>query len=1488
MKIETQYTGLEIAVIGMSGRFPGANDLREFWENLVDGIESISFFTEEELLEAGVDPEQLSKPNYVKAKGVFPNVEYFDSDFFNYTPKDAQTIDPQVRVLHEEVYHALEDAGYASEQYRGSIGVFLGAANNIAWETQTLKTTIDDGGYGVATLQLNDKDHAATRIAYSLNLHGPSTTSYSACSTSLYAVDLACRNILTGSCHIAVAGGSNLTLPSKNGYLYDEGMIKSPDGHCRAFDHLAKGTVEGNGVGVVVLKGLQQAIKDGDHIYSIIKGTAVNNDGNRKVGYTAPSIEGQTEVIRRALKMGGVQANSVSYIESHGTGTVLGDPIEFTALKKVYEVDNNIQQVGIGALKPNIGHLDVAAGIASFIKTSLSLAHKQIPATINFSKINENIDIDNSNFYIVDQTKPWERTKVPNKEQCYMPLRAGISSFGIGGTNVHMILEEAPIQKYETQQRGTHLLCLSAKTETALINMKKSYLEYLNQEGENINPAHLAWSVHTGLRSFNKRYSTIYHTISELKDILEEDLEHMEKSTSTIPNGKPTVYFLFPGQGSQYSGMAKGLYETQATFRKVVDECLLEVEANGIDNLREILFEHSAENNKLLQETDMAQISLFIIEYALAQLLISWGIQPKGMTGHSLGEYVAAALAGVFTLKDGIRIICQRGVIMKKMPEGAMLGVNASEEQVLALLGENVSIAAVNGENQCTVSGSNEAIKSFEEKCKRKKIITRKLHTSHAFHSELMQDAVEPFETVLRDVELQSPKIPYISNLTGTWIKNEEATDATYYTKHLKQTVHFKQGIEQMMLDERVVVIEVGPGHTLSTFARQIGREHLTGAVNLIHHPKEEVSDEDYLTQSIGKLWGFGVVPEWKSYYKDEKHTRIKLPLYPFEKKKYPISVDAFYGLLGNNNVAQYRKVEVAPNQEEEDDLVAQENWEKVLRVKANATDEQRVCLVLTDNIERIEALSERLPRWRMIIFESGDQYTFRDSLGGYIRSGNALDLYLLCYELREYALLPDEIILSYKDEESTYSNLSELMQILRNEYKEKLPEVVVLSPYSPLMNYPRLVAKVQSELATQEELSLRLIDAGTQNQEQLSVWAEIIQKEITAENNPYPVVMYLNGERLVPKLSILDKNELVNNNYFSERNILVVCNEENVDQVKVRFYQEEYTDKLKVLPYKLVDEGYKRGILKEIVSELSQQQKSYLEQYGIPDMSEAHKLMDEYTIRLVFEYINGLMTLNVGTRFSQEEMIEALRIEPTFEKYVDYFIHIFKEDGLIKPLEDGMQYIVTEAIKYLRNKEVIKCDLQKLTNLFDGQLELLEHCVSHFEKALSGEESALGVLYPPEQKDLLIKTYAGTYQEKEDELIRSIFAKLVERLIQEKGKIRILEVGGGYGTIPRYIATLLKDTEVEYYFTDVGKTYIEDFKKFAVQEDLKCFSYGLFDVSKSPKEQGLEEESFDLVFAYNVIHATYQLQTSLNNMQQILKPGGVMCVLERTCLEGL
>jgi len=869
----------DVAIIGMVGRFPGADDLNQFWENLRNGVESITFFSDEELLEAGVDPDLLSDPNYVKANAIVSGVDRFDARFFGINPREATMMDPQQRVFLEYAELALESAGYDAERYDGRIGMYAGKSRSTYLLNNLYSSQSRVGTAGVFQVAIsNDKDFLATQVSYRLNLQGPSFTVQTACSTSLVAVHLACQSLLNRECDMVMVGGISLGVPQIAGYLYQQGGIPSPDGHCRPFDARAQGTVGGNGVGIVVLKRLADALEDGDTIHAVIKGSAINNDGARKIGFTAPSEDGQMEVITEALAVADVGPETITYVEAHGTGTALGDPIEMAALTRVFRASTAAKGFcGLGSVKSNIGHLDAAAGVASLIKTVLALKHKQLPPSLHFTEPNPKIDLANSPFYVNAELQDWKTDG--------RPRRAGVSSFGIGGTNAHVVLEEAPPAPPTDPGRGEHLLVLSAKTEEALEKATANLAAHLRQHPE-VNLADVTYTLQVGRRPFAHRRILACKDVADAAMALETLDPKRVFTAFEEPRHRP-LFFMFPGQGAQYVNMGRGVYEGESLFRATVDHSVALLESLMGFDLLDILYPdpgREAAATERLNQTAVAQPALFVIEYALAKLWQAWGLKPHGMIGHSIGEVVAACLAGVFTLENALKLIVQRGQLIQQLPGGLMLSAPLAEAEIQPFLSDQLSLAAVNGPRLCTVSGSDSAIDTLQAQLKSQGVNYRRLDTSHAFHSATVEPILDEFAACVERAAPNPPHIPFVSNVTGAWITAGEATDPRYWAKHLRQTVRFADGLRMLLAEEDQVLLEVGPNRTLSTLARQ---QQAQAAFTSLPHPLDRRADYPFLLTTLGRLWLSSIKIDWRAVYGDERRRRVSLPTYPFARDRY-------------------------------------------------------------------------------------------------------------------------------------------------------------------------------------------------------------------------------------------------------------------------------------------------------------------------------------------------------------------------------------------------------------------------------------------------------------------------------------------------------------------------------------------------------------------------------------------------------------------------
>jgi acyl transferase domain-containing protein/acetylornithine/succinyldiaminopimelate/putrescine aminotransferase len=875
-----------VAIVGMAGRFPGAHDVGQLWRNLIEGRESITRFRADELETAlAEDMAARASPDYVRARGVVDDVEMFDAVFFGINPKEAEIIDPQQRVFLEAAWEAFENAGYDPQRFAGPIGVFAGAGNNSYYLNNLLhRKDVTNLVGGFATMMGNEKDYLATRVAYKLDLKGPALNIQTACSTSLVAVCTAVQSLLSYQCDMALAGGVSIMLPQRRGYLWQEGGIASPDGRCRAFDRDAKGTVFSNGAAIVVLRRLREARADGDTIYAVIKGAALNNDGSAKVSFTAPSVDGHAQLISMAQALGGIDPETISYVEAHGTGTALGDPIEIAGLTQAFAAGGARKKAfcAIGSLKTNIGHLDAAAGAAGLIKTALALHHKVLPASLHFESPNPKLGLEDSPFYVNARLQKWNTGSGP--------LRAGVSSFGIGGTNAHVVLEEAPALEVSDQARNRQLLVLSARSAAGVEQAAGRLREHL-AVNEAVDLADVAYTLQVGRRAFNQRRAIVCQDRADALRLLAK-LDSKRVFNGNAERPKTGVAFLFPGQGAQYVNMGRRLYESESLFRREVDECS-EVLAPqlGVD-LRSVLYPSGAEApaaHERITQTSVTQPALFVIEYGLARQWMSWGIQPAAMIGHSLGEYVAACLAGVFTRDDALRLLARRARMMQALPAGSMLAVRAPLDDFAGELTTATSVAALNSPKLTVVAGDHAAIAELEARLAVRRIAHKRLPTSHAFHSPMMEPIVSEFARFVGSIPRHAPTKRWVSGLTGDLITDEAATDPAYWAQQMRQPVRFMNGAGKLT-DPDLVLLEVGPGQTLAALARQHpGR--MPGQLVLTSLGGQDVeADLDSLLAAAGQLWAAGIDIDWAAFHADSRRRRVPLPTYPFERRRHWVS----------------------------------------------------------------------------------------------------------------------------------------------------------------------------------------------------------------------------------------------------------------------------------------------------------------------------------------------------------------------------------------------------------------------------------------------------------------------------------------------------------------------------------------------------------------------------------------------------------------------
>jgi acyl transferase domain-containing protein len=784
------------AVIGLSGRFPGAKDPATLWANLRAGLESITFFSDAELLAAGESPERLRDPDYVNAAGRLDDIAEFDAAFFGISPRDAAVFDPQHRVFLECAWEAFENAGYVAEQFPGTVGVFAssGATEYLMHNLLPNRQVMESVGAWLVRHTGNDPNFLATRVSYELNLNGPSMSVQTACSSSLVAVHVACQSLLNGECDMALAGGATIYPEQNRGYLYREGEILSRDGHTRAFDAMSDGTVMSSAVGCAVLKRLEDAVRDGDRILAVVRGSAVNNDGSQKVGYLAPSVTGQTRVVTEALAMAGVHPEDVSYIEAHGTGTLIGDPIEITALTQAFRAETDKKQFcAIGSLKTNLGHTGEASGICGFIKTVLALQHREIPASLNYETPNPQADLPNSPFFVNTRLREW--TVPAGKSRI-----AGVTSLGAGGTNVHVLLEEAPSAGPVGPSRAHQLLVLSARSPAALDRATLNLAAHLRTYPQ-LDLADEAFTLLAGRKQFAHRRAIVVDDAADALAALEAPDQQRLVTHHHKQEHAPSVFFMFPGGGAQYARMGADLYAQEPRYREAFDEALAHLEPPLRNELRALALADPAQTESAsacLESPSRALPALLATEYAIARLLSSWGIAPTAMIGHSAGEYAAACLAGVITVRDAMRLVALRGRLFETLPHGGMLSVALRAEEAREFIGPDLSLAAVNAPSLCVLSGPIAAIAGVEEALRGRDIDCTRVRIHVAAHSAMVEPILGEFERFCQTIPFKRPRIPFISNVTGTWITDAEATDPAYWVRHLRSTVRFADVVQTL------------------------------------------------------------------------------------------------------------------------------------------------------------------------------------------------------------------------------------------------------------------------------------------------------------------------------------------------------------------------------------------------------------------------------------------------------------------------------------------------------------------------------------------------------------------------------------------------------------------------------------------------------------------------------------------------------------------
>ncbi|MCH9696800.1 MAG: acyltransferase domain-containing protein [Gammaproteobacteria bacterium] len=1473
-----------IAIVSMACRFPKADNIQELWRLLCNAESGVHFFSDQELIAAGVDPQHLAQPNYVKAKGMIEGIEEFDPQLFGYTPREAELMDPQQRVLLECAWQLLERAALDPDRFQGDIATYVGVGMNIYLLSNLLADlSLKESSDFYQMLIGSDKDFAASRIAYKLNLTGPAVAVNTACSTSLVAVHYACQSLWDYQSDAAIAGGATLLVPQTAGYLYQQGGIPSADGHCRAFDADAGGTVPSSGAGLVLLKRLDDALRDNDTIYAVIKGSAVNNDGADKVGFTAPGVNGQASVIAEALVVSGVTPDSIDYIEAHGTATPMGDPIEIEALKMAYSDTQNSQHCALGSVKTNLGHMDTAAGIAGLIKTALALHHQQIPASLHFKQANPAIDFAQSPFYVNQELRNWPETTTP--------CRAAVSSFGIGGTNAHVVLEQAPNSDNPDQPslRQIQLLPLSARSPQALRQLAISIVEQITREADSVNLADLAYSLAVGRRQLPVRAcvsaDSVQRAIQSLSDL--QDIVTCDNS--------PQVALMFPGQGAHQVGMGQALYDSEPVFRQHVDHCCEILHPLMDLDLREIIFADEgarSEAQNQLNNTLITQPALFVIEYALAQLLMSWNIKPVAMIGHSLGEYVAACLAGIFSVDNALQLVVERAGLMQSTPQGAMLAVTATQEQCQQWVTEDVALAAVNSASQCVLSGPQEAIDEIAEQLSRESIPSRQLNVEHGFHSPLMQTAASEFANVICQYTAHSGNIPFISNLSGAWFDGSVAP-ADYWPQHMLQTVRFTDGLKTLCAEyEDLILVEVGPGQVLRGFARPV---LAAGQQTLGTLDDTDCCGRSGLQQSVAQLWSAGVSVDWEQYYQNEQRQRLVLPTYPFQRQRCWV----------NARSIQAPENQTATNNESAKTDLSQwfstVNWQRYLvKPAVEQTADHYSLMFVTTNTADVLADQEQ----SALVF-AGDSYQQPGANRYQLNPEHEHDFQRLIDVLKLTEQRNIEVLYSwgglnadsFEDAVQSYLGLLNFCKRLNcSAFQTRCRITVVtrglfevtgaesnLSPAQALMLGP--VKVVPQEYP---QIRCRLID--------LPIDLTVLPDVLTVGGDE-SVLAWRNGYYWRPALEQLEIAEISGSQDLLKTGgcylitgglggVGLSLAVELARQYRARLVLTTHRQCPDQSAWQSSQQNLADSEFNDLLPDLQSAETSLIEELAIAGLDQYPGLKDTLerlcSLHLLQFFQGSDIELLSAKQYTVREISETLGVIDKFDKFLLLLLEILQRDQLLIRHGEQIEFRLTEILDW---EEEINNLEQKINHQFPGFKalhEMVAHCVAQFDQALSGQIEAISVLYPDGDRSLISETGEKTVEHSNHRVYYQLLKHFVQRLIDESEQtVRILEVGGGSGVLTGIIVPALQGKNVEYYFTDIGKSFVLRVEQQARQQGLDFMRFAVFDISRDPVEQGFDLHSFDLVYGLDVVHATPDIRQTLTQLSRLLKPGGDLCLVE-------
>jgi len=1436
-----------IAIIGLAGRFPKAADIEAFWENLRAGHEGLTFFTDAELAAAGVSPEEFNHPDYVRGRSVLENVDLFDADFFGYSGREAEWMDPQQRIFLEQAHAALEHGGYACRQDPLNVGVFAGCSTSSYLLLNLLPSGTIDAGIGNMQVMIgNEKDFLASRTSYKLNLSGPSMAVQTACSTSLTAVHVACQSLLGGECEMALAGGVCVSLPQVTGYQYQIGSIASPDGHCRPFDAAAKGTNGGSGVGVVLLKRLPEALADGDSIYAIIRGSAINNDGNDKVGYTAPSQRGQAAVIAEALAVAGVSAADIGYIEAHGTATPVGDPIEVAALTQAFRQSTDRSgYCALGSVKANVGHLDAAAGITGLIKTVQALAHGQIPVAVNYHNPNPKIRFDQSPFYVPTQTIEWP-------SDLERPRRAGVSSFGIGGSNVHVVLEEANESARQPSQ-GAVLLVFSARSANALASMRENFANFLEKHPDT-SLVDAAYTLQIGRSTHAFRHAVVAHDVAEAIALLRAPAQAVHAFATGVA-------LLFTGQGTPLLNIGRALYDTEKTFREAIDTCSQILEPHLGLSITSLLYplpgaEAAAEQS--LASTRFAQPALLSLEYALVRTLTQYGVEPKALLGHSLGQYCAAVIGGIFSLHDALVLIAHRGELMEALDSGVMLAVQLSASDALLRIAQRpLDLAADNGPDSCVLAGPEAEIARLENELTVAGVAHRRSSVNRAFHSQMTEACLAALANAISERTRSPSALPIVCNVTGLWLSDADACDPRYWARHTRETVRFREGLQTLSAQSDLQWLEIGPAPVLTGLARrnklaQPGREILTFSG---HGPNT-------LLNCLGQLWEAGLAVNWKALARPHQQCRrIGLPTYPFERKRYwveapntsPVSVagngnlqpsqDALFSSL---HVPRWVPVAVRQRQRPFEQVLFFDPQNSQSEALLEALKQRQADVVRVTDLKQLPLVTTR--QWDAIIYAWPLTHT-----------GTTLEVKTL--ETSFYAFLDVAKALAKQVQQK-----SATLFVLTRHGADALPTDLMDPFQAAIVGAAR---EIPREVLW---LHCRCIDVTPQTSA-----AEIIA-EFFDEQEEYVVALRAE-QRLIWSMQPLLKSVNTQALPLKKDGVYwIIGGTGGVGMAVARYLGKHYQAKLAL-------SSRHAGIVKHEaatlpISWLKERFETLDTNSGIVPIIKRGNLAQQltrYCSSLAYEYfLSSSLPLQSGAIVSRGALQKALQVKPEFVKFLNFMIELLIRTGNAQDAAEGLR-LQSSPIP----SQAMRAELLLEHPEFKGMLDFLQHCAAHYPKVLSGQISGVGVLYPDGTAQRMSEAVAQTAEHSSMGTQLALLADWCQKMATEAAgrPLRLLEVGGGHGMLTD--AVLAQLGEVEYWFTDIGRSFIDRRRRLAQEVGEQRLVCETFDITRDPLPQGFKHAQFDWILAMNVVHATPDIEQTLVNLRTVLKPGGGLILLE-------